>query len=119
MLAQETLLTSLSQVKDEIYIYSKEGKQLTRLMPDFIGSLFSSARHKDTWFFVNGSGFTTPGTLGRYDFTAPEGQQWSIYGETKVKGLNPSEFTADQVGSHNLAWSRLRLTTAFLATGLV
>ncbi|KAG2014056.1 prolyl oligopeptidase [Coprinopsis cinerea AmutBmut pab1-1] len=84
-------------VKDEAYVYSKEGKELERLLPDFIGALTITARYRDSWFFINAVGFTTPGTLGRYDFTAPEGQRWSIYSQTKVKGLNPEEFSAEQV----------------------
>ena len=43
------------------------------------------------------SGFTSPGTVGQYDFTAPEGQRWSIYQTTKVNGLNPEDFEAQQV----------------------
>jgi hypothetical protein len=91
-------LQSPSQVKDEVYIYSKEGKELERLVPDFIGAASVSARWKDSWFFINCSGFTTPGTLGRYDFNAPEAQRWSIYHQTKVNGLDPDEFEATQVG---------------------
>lgn len=58
-------------------------------------------REKDSHFFVTMSGFNSPGTLARYDFTAPEEQRWSIYMTTKVKGLNPDDFEAQQVGSCN------------------
>jgi prolyl oligopeptidase len=44
------------------------------------------------------SSFTSPGTVARYDFTAPEEQRWSIYRSTKVTGLNPDDFEAHQVG---------------------
>jgi len=43
------------------------------------------------------TGFTSPGTVGRYDFTAPQGQRWSIYQTTKVNGLNLEDFEAQQV----------------------
>ena len=90
-----------TQVKDEVYVYSKEGKELERLAPDFIGSMYVSRRQKQTWLFVSMTGFTTPGMSGRYDFTAPEGQRWSWYSKTKVSGLNPDEFEAQQV-SHRV-----------------
>jgi prolyl oligopeptidase len=43
------------------------------------------------------TGFNTPGTIGRYDFTAPEAQRWSIYRSTRVNGLNPDDFESLQV----------------------
>ncbi len=89
--------TSIDQVKDEIYVYSLEGKQLERLAEDFVGSAYITGREKRSTFFVSMSGFTSPGTVGRYDFTAPEGQRWSIYQTTKVNGLNPEDFEAQQV----------------------
>lgn len=92
-----------------MYVYSKEGKELERLAADFIGSMYVSRRQKQTWLFVTMTGFTTPGMSGRYDFTAPEGQRWSWYSKTKVSGLNPDEFEAQQV-SHRVplvvAWCK-------------
>ncbi|KAF6762498.1 prolyl oligopeptidase [Ephemerocybe angulata] len=84
-------------VKDEVYIYSKEGKELERLMPDFVGSMYVVARQKQDFLFVSMTGFTTPGASGRYDFNAPEGQRWSPYHTTKISELNPDEFEAQQV----------------------
>jgi prolyl oligopeptidase len=84
-------------VKDEIYIYSKEGKEVERLAKDFVGYAYLTGREKRSTFFVTMIGFTSPGTVGRYDFTAPEGQRWSIYQTTKVNGLNPEDFEAQQV----------------------
>ncbi|TFK22910.1 prolyl oligopeptidase [Coprinopsis marcescibilis] len=83
-------------VKDEVYIYSKEGTEISRLVPDFIGSISVITDFKDSYFFVTLSGFTTPGTYGRYDFTAPEEQRWSIYSTTKVPGLILDEFESQQ-----------------------
>ena len=84
-------------MKDEVYVYSKEGRELTRLAPEFIGSATLVGRQKHTFFFISMTGFTSPGTIGRYDFTAPEGQRYSTYSTTKVNGLNPEEFEAHQV----------------------
>ncbi|KAF8239504.1 hypothetical protein L208DRAFT_1420673 [Tricholoma matsutake] len=84
-------------VQDEIYIYSTAGEQLSRLAPDFVGSASVSSRQKQSHFFVTMTGFNSPGTVARYDFDAPEEQRWSIYRTTKVKGLNPDDFEAQQV----------------------
>jgi hypothetical protein len=43
------------------------------------------------------SGFNTPGTIARYDFTSPETQRFSILRTTKVNGLNPDDFESSQV----------------------
>jgi len=43
------------------------------------------------------SGFNTPGTIARYDFTSPEKQRFSILRTTKVNGLNPDDFESSQV----------------------
>ncbi|TFK43090.1 prolyl oligopeptidase [Crucibulum laeve] len=84
-------------VKDEIYIYSNEGAQLTRLAPEFVGAASLSGRQKQPWFFVTMTGFNTPGTVARYSFENPEEQQWGIYRSVKVNGLNPEDFEAQQV----------------------
>lgn len=88
----------LSQVKDEIYLYSPEGKKLERLAEDFVGTALVSGRKKQSWFFVSMSGFTSPGTIARYSFDNPPEQRWSIYRQAKLNGLQPSEFEARQVG---------------------
>ncbi|KAF8898147.1 prolyl oligopeptidase [Gymnopilus junonius] len=84
-------------VKDEVYVYSHAGNEVVRLAEDFVGAAHVSGREKYSWFFVTLSGFTSPGTVGRYDFTIPEEQRWSIYRTTKVKGLNTEDFDASQV----------------------
>lgn len=92
------LVTPLnSQVKDEVYVYSHAGNKVVRLAEDFVGAAHISGREKHSWLFVTLSGFTSPGTVGRYDFTAPEEQRWNIYRTTKVKGLNTDDFEASQV----------------------
>lgn len=85
------------QVHDELYIYSKQGVPLKRLAEDFVGSIIISAKQKDSWFFATTTGFTSPGTVCRYDFNSPPEQRWSIYRQTKISGLNLDDFTAEQV----------------------
>ncbi|KAG6853174.1 hypothetical protein C0991_006352 [Blastosporella zonata] len=84
-------------VKDEVYLYSKTGSQLTRLASDFVGAASIVSRPNQPHFFVSMTGFNSPGTIARYDFTAPEDQRWSIYRTTKVNGLNPDDFESKQV----------------------
>ncbi|KAG5649915.1 hypothetical protein H0H81_001511 [Sphagnurus paluster] len=84
-------------VKDEIYLYSKTGQQIQRLAPDFVGAATISCRPKQPYLFVTLSGFNTPGTVGQYDFAAPEEQRWSIYRSVKVNGLVPDDFESKQV----------------------
>lgn len=45
------------QVKDEIYLYSKAGVQVTRLAPDFVGVASIANREKQPHFFLTVSGF--------------------------------------------------------------
>ncbi|KAF9476472.1 prolyl oligopeptidase [Pholiota conissans] len=84
-------------VKDELYLYTHTGEELTRLAEDFVGAVSVSGREKQTFFFVSLTGFTSPGTLARYDFTAPEDKRWSIYRHIKLTGLNTEDFEATQV----------------------
>jgi len=62
-----------------------------------VGAATISAREKQPWFFVTLSGFTTPGTIYRYDFTVPEEQRWSLYATVKPSGLDGEDFEATQV----------------------
>lgn len=83
---------------DEIYLYSMEGKQLTRLAPDFVGATEVSGRRAQSNFFVLLTGFTNPGIVARYNFDEPSDEKrWSIYRSTVMKGLVPDEFSAEQV----------------------
>jgi prolyl oligopeptidase len=85
-------------VIDELYLYSMEGKQLTRLAPDFVGSTEVNGRRAQSHFFVFLTGFTNPGIVTRYNFDEPrEDKRWSIYRSTITKGLVPDEFSAEQV----------------------
>ncbi|KAH0586963.1 hypothetical protein H2248_005791 [Termitomyces sp. 'cryptogamus'] len=84
-------------VKDEIYLYAKNGAQLARLAPDFVGAASISTRRSQPHFFVSMTSFNTPGTVARYDFTAHEEQRWSIYRTTKVHGLDPNDFESQQI----------------------
>ena len=52
------------------------------------------------------TGFTTPGIVVKYDFTKlDEDQRWKVYRTTKVKGLDPNDFIAEQVSSLGLVLS--------------
>ena len=90
-----------TQVKDEIYIYQlSTGKQLQRVAPEFVGAASISGRRKQSWFFTTLTGFTNPGIIAKYDFNVKEeDKRWSIYRTTLVSGLNPDDFSAEQVGA--------------------
>ncbi|KAJ3496917.1 hypothetical protein NLJ89_g10419 [Agrocybe chaxingu] len=90
-------ITYKRNVKDELYVYSHQGKQLTRLAEDFVGAISVSGREKQSWFFTTMHGFTSPGTIGRYDFATPEGQRWSILRSMELNGLDANDFEAQQV----------------------
>lgn len=90
-------------MKDEIYLYSLDGLKITRLAEGFVGSAYVTGREQYPWLFVTMSGFTSPGTIGRYDFTAPPDERWSIYRTTKLSGLHLDDFETQQVSSWNLA----------------
>ena len=81
-----------------MYIFDLNGKKLQRLAPDFVGKIEISSRRDQSWFFTTLSGFTTPCTIAKYDFAEEdESKRWSIYRTTKIQGLNPDDFTAEQV----------------------
>jgi len=85
---------------DEVYIYNKDGRREKRLAEDFVGSISVYGKADESWFFISMTGFTTPGIVVKYDFTTPEeDQRWKVYRTTKVKGLNPNDFIAEQVSS--------------------
>ncbi len=88
-------------MKDEIYIHSLDGLKITRLAEGFVGSAYATGRENYPWVFVTMSGFTSPGTIGRYDFTAPPDKRWSIYRTTKLSGLQLDDFETQQVSSWN------------------
>ena len=85
------------QVKDELYVFSHEGIQVTRLAEDFVGTISLDGHEKQPWFFATLSGFTNPCSLARYDFAAPEDQRWNICRTTKLQGLNADDFETRQV----------------------
>ncbi|KAI0346955.1 hypothetical protein BDW22DRAFT_1321836 [Trametopsis cervina] len=85
-------------VKDEIYIYSMDGKRLTRVASDFVGAASVGGRRDQPLFFATLSGFTNPGIVAKYDFTeADEKKRWSTYRATFLKGLKPEDFETSQV----------------------
>lgn len=85
-------------VKDEIYIYDMDGKQLERVAPDFVGAVTIGGRRSQPWFFATLTGFTNPGIVAQYDFTQQDHEKkWSIYRTTLLKGLRAGDFEAQQV----------------------
>ena len=66
-------------------------------MPDFVGAASIANREKQPHFFLTMSGFSSPGTIARYDFTSPETQRFSILRTNKVNGMNPDDFESTQV----------------------
>ncbi|KAH0836753.1 prolyl oligopeptidase [Lanmaoa asiatica] len=89
-------------VIDEIYLYSLTGEKLTRIAPSFVGAAEVFGRRALPDVFVSMTGFANPGIIGRLDVndfnaTASLESAWSIYRTTHVKGLQPDEFTAEQV----------------------
>ncbi|KAF8499303.1 prolyl oligopeptidase [Gautieria morchelliformis] len=85
-------------VIDELYVYSSTGQRMERLAADFVGSIdVSGVKREHSWFFATLSGFTTPGTIQKYDFTAPSEMRCRVYRTTKVNGLIPEDFVAEQV----------------------
>ncbi|KAI0922051.1 hypothetical protein AcV5_000515 [Taiwanofungus camphoratus] len=84
-------------VKDEIYIYSMEGKRLERIASEFVGAAHVSGKRHQPWFFASLVGFTNPGIVARYEFSKRPEERWSIYRKTSVTGLNSDDFLAEQV----------------------
>jgi len=92
-------------VQDELYITSLSqleagGKRTppTRLASSHVGSILVSTKREQPFFFATLVGFTTAGTVARYSFSeADETKRWSTYRTTKVKGLVPEDFNAEQV----------------------
>ena len=57
-----------------------------------------NGRRNQPFFFATLTGFTNPGIVARYNFDVKdETQRWSIYRTTRVSGLDPNDFTAEQV----------------------
>lgn len=92
----------MPQVIDEIYVYSLSGDKISRLAEDSVGSAYAAGREEHPWLFVYMSGFTSPATIGLYDFSASEHKRWSIYRTTVLNGLNPDEFEAKQVSFESI-----------------
>ena len=94
------------QVIDELYIYDLNGKRIKRIAEDFVGAISVSNYRDQEWFFATLSGFTTPGTVAKYDFRLPEDERWSVYRNTLVKGLKPEDFSAEQVSASGLSHAK-------------
>ncbi|BGP07293.1 hypothetical protein JCM10049v2_003124 [Rhodotorula toruloides] len=91
-------------VKDELYLHSlATGERIKRLGEGLIGSVDQIAgrrEHDEMWWSM--SGFTSPGTVYRYDFTddAAKGKkagEQQVYREASVEGIKPDDFISEQV----------------------
>lgn len=92
------------QVKDEVYIHSlATGEKLKRLEASHVGSMQVSGKRKQNWAFLTLTGFTTPGTVSKYEFKDEEKSDAgssTVWRQTVVKGLAGSGgFTAEQVST--------------------
>ncbi|KAH9813561.1 prolyl endopeptidase [Melampsora americana] len=86
-------------VKDELYLYELfTGKRIKQFAKGIIGSCaqITGKRHHDEFFFMF-TGFLSPGTIYRYNFNAPEGEEMSVFRVTELSGLNPNDFVSKQV----------------------
>lgn len=90
------IVTYTRNVQDELYLYSKSGERLQRLLPNFVGSIGVSAKENESWFFVTATGFTTPGTIYHYDFKAQDQKGLQLFRDTQVKGIKADDFIAHQ-----------------------
>jgi prolyl oligopeptidase len=63
-----------------------------------VGTISLSTRREHSWFFATVTGFTTPGTIQKYDFKGNADKRWTVYRTTKVKALVLEDFVAEQVG---------------------
>ena len=58
----------------------------------------SGRRNQQSAIFVTMTGFTTPSTIAKYDLgVRKEERQLKTWKTTILKGLDPDEFTAEQV----------------------
>ncbi|BGP15271.1 hypothetical protein JCM10213v2_003231 [Rhodosporidiobolus nylandii] len=91
-------------VKDELYLHKlSDGSRVKKLAEGKVGSIDGLAgrrEHNEFWFSM--SGFTSPGSVYRYDFTddAEVGKtagQEALYREATVKGIKQDDFISEQV----------------------
>lgn len=86
-------------VMDELYLYElATGKKIKRIAPDLIGNINQIAgRREDNEFFFGLTNFLTPGTVYRYKFDNPDGQELVEFRKTQLEGLNSDDFVSKQV----------------------
>ncbi|CAH7685060.1 prolyl endopeptidase [Phakopsora pachyrhizi] len=85
--------------KDELYLYDlSTGKRVKRIGENLIGSCSQKTgrRHHTEFFFSFGS-FVSPGTVYRYRFDQPSGQELSVFREIQLDGLRAQDFVSEQV----------------------
>lgn len=91
------ICTYTHDVKDEVSIFDGKTGKLERKLNLPLGlAVYGAVCNYDSTdgFFVSVGGFTTPMTIYRYDNSS---SSLSIYRETDVKGIDPSEYETEQV----------------------
>ncbi|MGK0184803.1 MAG: prolyl oligopeptidase [Verrucomicrobiales bacterium] len=87
------IATYLVDAKDEVRLFDKSGKSLGKLPVDVSGSVSGFGGRQDaTETFYHVSGFTTPGTLYRYDLGTGEAK---VFYQTKL-AYDPDKYTTTQ-----------------------
>ncbi len=97
------LLKYTRDVKSELWQHElKTGKQVRRLLPDFVGTIVTIAgqRHHDE-AFVDATSYVSPGSTFRFTWdkdakadAAPHDRLWRA---TKVATIKPEDFVSEQV----------------------
>lgn len=95
------LLVYSRNVIDELWLHDlKTGKQITRLLPNLVGSIVQiSGKREDQSAFISSSSFVSPGTITRLQWTggkAEEVPEVKTHRTTKVKGINPEDYISEQ-----------------------
>ncbi|WFD38242.1 prolyl oligopeptidase [Malassezia japonica] len=101
---QNKLLVLVSRdVKDELWLHDLEGKQITRLLPDLVGTVGQVAGlREDREVFVLTVSFSNPGTVHRIAWQGEPSKvegptSVEVYSATHVAGIRPEEYTSTQI----------------------
>lgn len=93
------VLSYSRDVKDELYLHDlRSGRRIKRIGQDLIGTISAvTGRREHDEFFFYLSSFLSPGTVYRYRFDRPEGQELVEFRKTLLGGLNSNDFVSKQV----------------------
>ncbi|KAI7938203.1 hypothetical protein MJO28_015123 [Puccinia striiformis f. sp. tritici] len=93
------VLSYSRDVKDELYLHELEsGKRIKPIGQHLIGTIGGlSGKRTHNEFFFQISSFLSPGTVYRYRFDRPEGEELTVFRKTLIEGLNSNDFISKQV----------------------